>query len=466
MTHDLIVIGAGSAGLTAAGGAAMFGLSVALIEHGEMGGECLNTGCVPSKALIAAARRAHAAGSRLGVTLGAAKIDYPGVRAHIRSSIAAIAPNDSQSRFEDMGVEVLRSTARFLDRKRVAVGNRELSAPRIVIATGALPAIPAISGLDRTPYLTNETIFDLDHLPAHLAILGAGPVGIEMAQAFRRLGSRVTVIARGRPLSGDDPDAAALVVDCLRAEGVDFMLGTTATSVEPIDNSVQLRLDNDQMITATHLLVATGREPNIARLDLAAAGVDKTPKGIQVDAHRRTSNKSIYAIGDCRDGPRFTHAAGYEGSLVALAVALGWSSKVDWSALPHVTYTDPELAQIGLIEADARQRYDEISVTKEEFSHNDRAETEDDTKGFIKVIRRARKVLGVTIVGAGAGDLLLPWAQVITGKTSTFALGSTIIAYPTRSEISKTAAFSIHAPTVFGFWPKRWAALLAKMRQW
>ncbi len=466
MTHDLIVIGAGSAGLTAAGGAAMFGLSVALIEHAEMGGECLNTGCVPSKALIAAAARADASGSRLGVTLEQAKIDYAGVRAHIRSAIAAIAPNDSQQRFEELGVEVLRSTARFIDGSRVAAGNRELSAPRIVIATGARPAIPAIAGLDQTPYLTNETIFDLDHLPGHLAIVGAGPIAIEMAQAFRRLGARVTVIGRGQPLSRDDPDAAGIVTGRLRREGVGFILGTTATSVEAVDGGVRLRLDNDQTIEATHLLVATGRKPNLDTLELASAGVETTANGIKVDACRRTSNPRIYAIGDCRDGPRFTHVAGYEGSLVVLAVALGWSSKVDWSALPHVTYTDPELAQIGLTETEAGKCHDGISVTKEDFTHNDRAVTENDATGFIKVIRQGRKVVGVTIVGAGAGDLLLPWTQIITGKASTFALGSAIVAYPTRSEISKAAAFSIHAPIVFGPWPKRWAGLLAKMRRW
>ena len=465
---DLIVIGAGSAGLTAAGGAAMFGLKVALIEAGKMGGECLNTGCVPSKALLAAALRAHLArdSARFGVTVLAPTIDWPGVRAHVDGAIAAIAPHDSQARFEAMGIAVIRHRARFLDGKTLSVGNRRLTAPRIVIATGSKPVIPPIDGLAGVPYLTNETLFALDISPTHLIAIGGGAIGLEMAQAFRRLGSEVTVIEPHAIMARDDPEAVAIVVAQLRREGVTFEIGHKAVRVRAERGGIAVALDDSRTICGSHLLVATGRRADTVDLDLAAAGVETGEDGIAVDLRRRTTNKRVYAIGDCRAGPRFTHVSAYEGSQVGLEVALGLTRKVDWRALPHVTYTDPELAQIGLTEAEARKQHGTIDVTRQDFFENDRAATESDPRGFLKLIRRRGKVVGVTIVGAHAGDLLLPWAQIITGKASTFALGSAIVAYPTRSEISKAAAFAAYAPTVFGAWPKRWAATVARIRRW
>ena len=466
MDYDLIVIGAGSAGLTAAGGAAMFGLKVALIEQGPMGGECLNTGCVPSKALIAAAARAQAGrdGARLGVTLSGIAVDFAGVRRHVDAAIAAIAPHDSQARFEDMGVEVIRAPARFLDGRTVLAGNQRLSGPRIVIATGSRPAVPPIAGLEDGPYLTNETLFALDALPAHLLILGGGAIGCEMAQAFRRLGSDVTVIEAGQPLAREDADASQIVVARLKDEGVTFAIGS-ASQVERSNGTTSVTLDGGRRIGGSHLLVATGRRANIEALDVDAAGVRHGQDGIAVDGRRRTSNRRIFAIGDCRAGPRFTHVAGYEGSLVALQLATGWPAAADWRALPRVTYTDPELAQIGLTEQDARDKHGSVDVTREAFADNDRAVTEGDTAGFAKLVRHRGKVVGVTIVGARAGDLLLPWAQVIAGKASTFALGSAIIPYPTRSEIAKAAAFAMWQPTIFGTVPKAWAKTLARLRR-
>ena len=469
---DLIVIGAGSAGLTAAGGAALFGLKVALIEADAMGGECLNTGCVPSKALLAAAHRAHAArdSARFGVRLPPPAIDWAGVRAHVDGAIAAIAPHDSQSRFEAMGIEVIRDRARFLDRRTVAVGDRRLTAPRIVVATGSKPAVPPIDGLTDVPYLTNETLFSLDSLPTHLIVIGGGAIGLEMAQAFRRLGSAVTVIEPYAVMAHDDPEAVALVVEQLRGEGVMFEIGRKAVKVrrEGVgdDGGIAVGLDDDRLVIGSHLLIAAGRRANTAELDLAAAGVEIGEDGIVVDPRRRTTNRRVFAIGDCRAGPRFTHVAGYEGSQVVLEVALGLSRKVDWRALPHVTYTDPELAQIGLTEGEARTKHGTIAVTRQDFAENDRAATECDTRGFVKLIRHRGKVVGVTIVGAHAGDLLLPWAQIVTGKASTFALGSAIIVYPTRSEISRAAAFAAYESAVFGPLPKRWAAVVAGMRRW
>lgn len=464
-THDAIVIGAGAAGLTAAGGCALFGLDVALIEQGAMGGECLNTGCVPSKALLAAAGRAAQQGERLGVALGEAQVDWISVRNHIESSIKAIEHHDSVERFEAMGVEVIRSRAAFVSRDTVQAGGRTLRAPRIVVATGSRPMIPPIEGIDSVPILTNENLFSLNELPRHLAIIGAGGIGMEMAQAFRRLGSEVTVIAPVRPLERDDEDAAALVKASLEAEGVRFVTGEVQ-ACNGTETDLVLTCNRGETIPCSHVLVAAGRKANVESLDLAKAGVELGKHGIVVDARRRTSNKRIYAVGDCRSGPRFTHVSGYEGSNVALEISLGIPAKANFSALPHCTFTSPELAQVGMTLAEARAAHgDKVHVVRQELADNDRAVCDGASQGMLKLVMKGRKVLGVTVVGEHAGELLLPWSQVIAGKASTFAMGSAIVAYPTRADISKQAAFAAWEPTVFGKWPKRLARMVAKSRR-
>ena len=464
-THDVIVIGAGAGGLTAAGGCAMFGLKVALIERAEMGGECLNNGCVPSKALITAARRAAVAnqGERYGVQMGAPRVDWNGVRAHIRHAIAEIAPHDSQERFEEMGCDVYRGDAIFIGPRSVRVGAHDLSAPRIVIATGSEPFVPPIDGLGDVPYLTNETLWDLEVLPQHLVIVGGGAIGMEMAQGFRRLGSEVTIVEPDRPMGRDDPDSVAVVVEAMQGEGVMFVAGKAAKIVPGALGSFTLTLDDGREVAGTHLLIATGRKARTQGYGLEAIGVETGRNGIRVDERRRTSLKHIYAIGDCREGPRLTHVAGYEGSNVALEITLGLPTKVDWSALPWCTYTSPEVAQVGMTEAEAREAHgDAISVVREGFDHNERAIAEGDTRGHLKVVMKGKKVLGASIVGTNAGEMLLPFTQLITGKASTFALGSAIVAYPTRSEIGKAAAFAAWEGTVFGGVPRGFA----KSRAW
>ncbi len=466
-THDLIVIGAGAAGLTAAGGSARLGLRVALIERDRMGGECLNTGCVPSKALIAAARRAHLmrSASAVGVTAVEPEIDFARVRTHVQAAIAAIAPHDSEERFQGWGVEVVRGQARFRDERSVTVDGRLLAAPRIVVAAGSRPAIPEIEGLARTPYLTNETVFGLDALPRHLVVLGGGTVGLEMAQAFRRLGAAVTVIEADRPLSRDDPDAAAIVLERLAAEGVAMRSGTRAVRVSAVPEGVRLEVEPGEAVSGSHLLVAVGRRAAVDALELDAAGVEATASGIRVDARRRTSNRRIYAIGDCRDGPRFTHAAGYEGALIVREVALGLRAAVDYRALPWVTYTDPELAQVGLTEAAARERHGRVDVHRLPFSDNDRAVTEGALAGFAKIVKVRGKVIGATLVGAGAGELVLPWSLAIASGASPRAISGAIVPYPTRSEISKAVAFAGYEALVFGRQTRLWASSLARMRR-
>ncbi len=470
-SHDAIVIGGGAAGLTAAGGCALFGLKVALIEGYLMGGECLNNGCVPSKALIAAAKRAAEArvATRHGVTLAEPEVDWAGVMAHVRRAIADIEHHDSKETFEAMGVEVILGRARVTDRHSVEAEGRVLTAPRIVIATGSKPAVPPIAGLDDVPYLTNETLFELAEQPRHLVIVGGGVIGMEMAQAFRRLGSAVTVVNPGPLMSRDDPDSVAVVRGVMEEEGVRFLDGK-ATRVEGEAGAVRAHVEladgGGEVVDGSHLLVAVGRVANSTGFGLEELGVAMNRNGIATDKRRRTSVRSIYAIGDCRDGPRLTHVSGYEGSNVALEIVTGLPTRVDYRALPWCTYTDPEVAQIGLTEAEARERHgDRITVIREEFSENERAVAEGSSLGHMKMVLRGKKVLGVSIVGRHAGELLLPFTQSITGKSSTFALGSAIVAYPTRSEISKAAAFSAWEPTVFGSLPKRYAAFVARLRR-
>ncbi|MDN3647143.1 FAD-dependent oxidoreductase [Pontixanthobacter aestiaquae] len=467
-THDAIVIGGGAAGLTAAGGCALFGLQVALIEGNKMGGECLNNGCVPSKAIITAAKRAQEAREekRYGVQLAAPKVEWAGVHKHIHDAIAHIEPHDSKETFEEMGCEVIMDYAKVTGKHTVEVGGRTLSAPRIVIATGSEPFVPPIEGLDSVPYLTNENLFDLTEQPDHLVIIGGGVIGMEMAQSFRRLGSEVTVIEPGSPMGRDDRESVQVVVDVMKDEGVRFIAGK-GQKVEVSKGKITVHTDGGDTVTGSHLLIAVGRSARVSGYGLEELGIELGRNGIKVDARRRTSVKNIYAIGDCREGPRLTHVSGYEGSNVALEITTGLPTKVDWKALPWCTYTEPEVAQIGMTDEEAREKFgnDKITVIKEGFDHNERAIAEDSTKGHLKVILKGKKVLGASICGKNAGELLLPFTQSITGKSNTFALGSAVISYPTRSEILKAAAFSAWEPTVFGALPKKYAAFVAKMRR-
>ncbi len=466
-THNVIVIGAGSAGLTAAGGCARLGLRTVLIERDRMGGDCLNTGCVPSKSLLAAAHRAQACrdAGRWGIVAAAPVTDWHAVRARLRDAIDSIAPHDSEARFRAWGVEVIRGEARFVGRRSVRVGDRVLRAPRVVIATGSRPRLPPIEGLSSVPFLTNETLFDLPELPRHLLVLGGGGIGVEMAQAFRRLGAAVTLLEQDRPLAREDAEAAALVLRRLVSEGVEIRAGTAVTGVRSAGAGVRLTLADGSVVEGSHLLVAVGRVADLSALDLPAAGVRTGPDGIVVDAGRRSSNPSVLALGDCREGPRLTHAAAEDGAVAVMRVALGLPARVRPAALSWVTYTDPELAQVGLTEATARRLHREVRVLHQRLADNDRAVCQGDTDGFAKLVLAGGRPVGVTLVGAGAGELVLPWVMLLSRRTSLWGLSGAVVPYPTLSELSKALAFSAYEARLFGPWTRRWARLVAALRR-
>jgi pyruvate/2-oxoglutarate dehydrogenase complex dihydrolipoamide dehydrogenase (E3) component len=455
ITPDICVIGAGAGGLSVAAAAAAFGVPVVLVEKGKMGGECLNVGCVPSKALIAAARRAHAFSGTdaFGIAAAAPQIDFARVHDHVKRVIAAIAPNDSKERFGGLGVRVIEGEARFKDKHVVAVGDDiEIKARRIVIATGSSPVIPPIPGLKTTPFLTNDSVFDLTACPEHLIVLGAGPMGLELAQAFRRLGAAVTVLEAGTPLAHEDAECARIVLDQLAEEGVALRQGISVTRVEADAWGIAVILGTGatyERIVGSHLLVATGRRPNVEGLALDAARIKHTPAGIVVNRGLRTSNRRVYAIGDAAGGPQFTHAANYHAGLVIKNALFRLPVKADDSLIPRVTFTDPELAHVGLTEDEARRVRKSIHVLRWPLRENDRAQAERATRGHIKVITDKRgRVLGATIVGPAAGELIAPWTLARANRLNIRAIAGTVVPYPTFGEIGKRAAITYFVPSL------------------
>ncbi len=459
---DICVIGGGSGGLSVAAGAAQMGGRVVLVEGHKMGGDCLNYGCVPSKALLAAANRAvgHQNNTAFGLSAAKPKVDFAKVMAHVENVIQSIEPMDSVERFEGLGVKVIEAKGRFIDRKTLKAGTTTISAKRFVIATGSTAAIPPIKGLKGVPFLTNETIFTLQKQPKHLLVLGGGPIGAEMAQAFARLGSKVTMLEAARFLGREDEELSAHVKAQLIADGVEIYEGAQIFAAKHKGKSANVKITlSCQMgadsadITGDALLVATGRAANIAGLDAEKAGVtfsDTANPHIQVDGRLRTGNKKIFAIGDVAGGPQFTHAAGYHAGLVIRNILFFLPAKVNHAALPRVTYTNPELASVGLSEAEARDQYAAIKVLRWPFEENDRARAERDQRGMVKIITtRNGKILGASIVGAGAGDLLAPWTMALAQGLPISAMAGVIAPYPTRGEASKRAAGDYYTPTLF-----------------
>ncbi|MBI3676992.1 MAG: FAD-dependent oxidoreductase [Proteobacteria bacterium] len=462
---DVCVIGAGSAGLSVAAGAAQLGARVVLFERAKMGGDCLNYGCVPSKALLAAAHAAQAVTEArdFGITAGRPEVDFPAVMRHVQDAISQIAPHDSVERFERLGVRVIQAEARFVGPREIVGGDLRVRAKRIVVATGSTAVIPAIPGIDRVPLLTNESIFSLETRPEHLLIIGGGPIGVEMAQAFRRLGSKVTIFESTRLLQKDEPDLVERLRRQLTSEGIEVREGAKIAEIVKVDHGTEIRLEtNSERIGGSHVLVAAGRQPSLNTLQLERAGIRYSARGIEVDARLRTSNKYIYALGDAIGPPQFTHAAAYQAGIVIRNLLFRLGAKVNYRALPWVTYTDPELAHVGLTEAEARQQFGrDLQVTTVDFSQNDRAQTELRAGGEIKVITRTNgTILGASILGNHAGEIIQLWVLAISQKLRLSALTGLILPYPTLGEISKGAASAFYGPKLFSAWPKRFVRLL------
>ena len=465
---DLCIIGAGSGGLSVAAGAVQMGASVVLIEKHLMGGDCLNTGCVPSKALLAAAHAAHAQrhADPFGIANHEPAVDFAKVHAHVHGVIAAIAPHDSVERFEGLGVTVIRAPASFTGPAEVQAGSHRIRARRFVVATGSSAAIPPVPGLGDIPYLTNESIFGLKERPDHLLVLGGGPIGIEMAQAFRRLGARVTLLERAAILPRDEPEAVTILRDALIREGITLHEGIEVVAARGTGAGVELELRGNAgpvLVQGSHLLVAAGRKPNTAGLGLEAAGIAFTPRGITVDQRLRSSNRRVFAIGDVSGGPQFTHIAGYHAGIVIRNALFGLPAKVDYAALPWVTYADPELAHVGLTEASAREAGHGVSTLLQPLAGNDRAQAERATEGLAKIILGPRgRILGATILAPRAGEMIGVWGVAIQQKMKIGAIASMIAPYPTMSEISKRAAGSFYTPSLFSARTRRLVGLLQR----
>lgn len=449
---DILVIGAGSGGLSVAAGAVQMGARVVLLEGHLMGGDCLNFGCVPSKALIAAGKQAHqmGAGAALGVTPVTPQVDYAAAKDHVARVIETIAPVDSQERFEGLGVQVIRAFGRFVSRDEVQAGETVIKARRIVIATGSGPFVPPIPGVEDVDVHTNETIFELRERPEHLIVIGGGPIGLEMAQAHVRLGSKVTVIEAEKAMGKDDPELAAVVLENLRAEGVEILEKTPAEAVSQDGRRITVKTPGGD-VAGSHLLMAVGRKVNIDKLDLDTGGVEHDRSGVTVRANLRSvSNRRVYAVGDAAGGLQFTHVAGYHAGVVVRQIVLGLPAKAKTAHIPWVTYTQPELAQVGLTEAQAREAHgDRLTVARFDYDENDRAIAEGRTRGFVKVMVAKGRPVGASIVGAQAGELIGVWALAIANGLKMSALANTVLPYPTLGEINKRAAGAYFSPKLF-----------------
>jgi pyruvate/2-oxoglutarate dehydrogenase complex dihydrolipoamide dehydrogenase (E3) component len=457
--YDIGIIGGGAAGLTVASGAAQLGAKTLLIEkEKELGGDCLHFGCVPSKTLIRTAQAYHTIKSAQAFGLPAVEVppvDFVKVKERIQSVIATIQEHDSEERFCSLGARVAFGEPSFTDEHSIRLNGQRISAKNWVIASGSSPQIPPIEGLNKTPHITNKEIFSLDRLPASMIILGAGPIAIEMAQAFCRLGTKVHVVQRsGQILSKADRDMADEVMGVLAAEGAIFHLNVSVLGVGDLGREKEVRIqDKEGRITslkAEQILVAMGRSPNLEGLQLEAIGVEFDRKGIKVDNRMRTSQKHIYAAGDITGAYQFTHAAGYEGGIVVSNAIFHLPRKADYTFLPRCTYTDPELAGIGMNERAAKDAGIEYTVFTETFRDNDRSLAEGNKMGKVKMLLDTNeKPIGVQILGPHAGELLNEWVAVLNGKVKLSTLAAATHPYPTLGEINKRVAGAYLSPKIF-----------------
>lgn len=446
--YNVVVIGAGTGGLVTAAGTAGLGGRVALIERNKMGGDCLNFGCVPSKALISSARLIQQIreAEKWGLDRQSPQFAFEKVFERMRERRAKIAPNDSQERFESLGIDVFRGEAHFISPHEIEVDGQKLHAKNFVIATGSRAAIPKIEGIDQVPYFTNETIFDeLREKPESMIVLGGGPIGCELGQTFSRLGVKVTIVQRGTQLlPREDVDVAEFMQNRFTAEGIRFHLKAPANRVSMHDGKIALEFADAEPITADAMLIAAGRTPNLLALNLKAAGVDYDARGVKVNTYLQTSLPHIYAAGDITNSLKFTHTADFTARIVVRNILMPLQflrQKVDWSVVPWCTYTDPEVAHVGLGEEEARQKnigYDLFVVPLKDV---DRAVVESEALGFAKILaaKGSDKILGGTIVAPHAGDLLHEFVLAMKARIGLGTIASTIHAYPTFAELARKA---------------------------
>ncbi|MBO43389.1 MAG: dihydrolipoamide dehydrogenase [Rhodospirillaceae bacterium] len=467
---DICVIGGGAGGLSVAAAASQMGAKIVLVERGKMGGDCLNYGCVPSKATIAAAHKAHVIreSKKFGLKAVEPTIDFQDLHDHIHGIIAAIAPHDSVERFEGLGVTVIHDEGRFTGPREVAAGNTIIQAKKFIISTGSSADIPPIPGIDATPYLTNKTVFDLTEAPDHLIVVGGGPIGSELAQAHRRLGAKVTLLEMFRVLGKDDPEITEVVKTRMIKEGIDIRENIKITKVSQETEGLSVwikRNGQENVISGSHLLITAGRSPNTSGLDLQKAGIKFDRRGIKVDARLRTSNKRVFAIGDVTGGVQFTHAASCHAGIIIRNILFKLPAKVNYDAFPWVTYTDPEIAHVGQTELQAKEKLSsDLRILRFAFAETDRAQAEQETDGMIKVITDKKgHILGCSMAGSRAGELILPWALAISQKMKIGVMASVVTPYPTLSEVSKRAAGSFYTPSLFSERTKKIVRFLLRL---
>jgi len=456
---DIGILGGGAAGLTVASGAAQFGAKTLLIEkEKELGGDCLHFGCVPSKTLIRTAHIRHLMknAGKYGLPYVDLKpIDFGEVTKRIRSVIGVIQEHDSEERFCKLGVRVEFGIANFIDEHAISLNSEIYSAKKWVIATGSSPFIPEIEGIDKTTYITNKELFSLTSLPKSMIAIGGGPISIEMAQAFNRLGTKVTVVElSGQILGAEDKDMAEQLMDILISEGITFHLGSKPISTKDLGNEKELIINNAEggtiSLRAETILVAVGRKTNLQGLGLEGLSIETDKKGLKTDNRLRTSHKHIYVAGDATGSYQFTHAAGYEGGIVLSNAILYLPRKADYTYLPWCTYTDPELASIGMNEKRAAAAGINYSVWTEEFKSIDRSLADGYEEGKIKLLLDEKeKPIGIQMLGPRAGDLLGEWVTVMNGKVGLSTLASSVHPYPTLVEINKKVAGNLFSGKIF-----------------
>jgi len=443
--YDLLIIGGGSAGLTAARFARQLGLTVAIVEKARMGGDCTWSGCVPSKTLLKAAKSAHAIrdAARFGVAAAEPGVDFKSVMGRVSSVVQEIYQSESPETLKAEGICVIEGEARFLNSDTVAVDDREITARRYLVCTGAGPFAPPIDGLAEVGYLTYETIWGLEELPPRLVIIGGGPIGCEMAQAFCRLGSSVTLL-EGAPriMLQDEPEASEMIAQRLVQEGVDLRTSAGVQRVETVGRGVRLILEGDSQVEADAALVSVGRRPHVDGMGLVAAGVEHSSGGVKVNNHLRTNQKNIYAAGDCTGGYQFTHYAGYQGFMAVRNAFLPFNKRSVLERVPWATFTDPEVAHVGLTEEQARASLGgKFEVNTWQMEQTDRWVTEGDSPGFLKVVHQPNgKILGATIVASRAGELVQEWALALDQGLKLSHMAESIHVYPTYSLASQQLA--------------------------